>query len=126
MIVYDDLRDRGCESLRELLRFAGVDPDVELKLKRVRANSAYRHEWLQPYVTNPPKPIMKLLEIWERKGKGRTGYLRPLRKRFKKWNTKPVERKMLDPALRAEVADAFTADIEKLGKLLDRDLSHWR
>jgi hypothetical protein len=126
VIVYDDLRDRGPETLRELLRFAGVDSEVELKLKRARSNNAYKREWLQPYVTNPPKPIFKLLELWERKGKGRTGYLRPLRKRFKKWNTKPVERNVLDPALRAEVADTFAADIEKLSKLLDRDLSHWR
>lgn len=126
VIVYDDLRDRGPETLRELLRFAGVDLEVELKLKRARSNNAYKREWLQPYVTNPPKPIFKLLELWERKGKGRTGYLRPLRKRFKKWNTKPVERDVLDPALRAEVADAFAADVEKLSKLLDRDLSHWR
>ena len=126
VIVYDDLKDRGPETLRKLLRFAGVDSEIKLKLKRARPNNAYKREWLQPYVTNPPKPIFKLLELWERKGKGRTGYLRPLRKRFKKWNTKPVERNVLDPALRAELADAFAADIEKLSKLLDRDLGHWR
>jgi len=41
------------------------------------------------------------------------------------FNSKPSPRKPISPALRAELADCFRADIGKLSKLLGRDLSHW-
>jgi hypothetical protein len=87
---------------------------------------AHRFGWLQPYVMNPPRPLARLVERWEREGKGRGGVLRPIRRRLKRWNTREVARPPLDPALRRELRDFFAADVEKLGKLLDRDLGHWR
>ena len=35
-------------------------------------------------------------------------------------------RKPLPPALREELRETFAEDIERLGKLLDRDLGGWR
>ncbi len=126
VVVFDDVAGDGARVLRDVLEFIGVDPDLEIPFRRHRENAGYRHRWLQPFVINPPKPIARLIERWESRGKGRVAYFRPLRKRFKKWNTRPVERPALDPGLRRELRRFFAQEIEKLGKLLQRDLSHWR
>jgi hypothetical protein len=51
-------------------------------------------------------------------------------KRLRKWllrkNTVVRNRPPLDAAMRTQLQETFSDDIEKLGHLLDRDLSHWR
>ena len=40
-------------------------------------------------------------------------------------NSKPSARRSISPELRAELVEFFRKDVEKLGKLLGRDLSQW-
>jgi len=126
VIVFDDLAAKGRETLQALLRFIGVDPEPEIALGHSRENAGYRLDWLQPWLMNPPSLVARRVEKWDRSGKGRSGWLKPLRRRLKKWNTLQRERPPLDPALHRELSDFFAPDVEKLAKLLDRDLSHWR
>ena len=57
---------------------------------------------------------------------GGVGLLKRTRKRLLQWNTVPHPPAELSPALRDELRATFAEDIERLGKLLDRDLSSWR
>jgi hypothetical protein len=40
-------------------------------------------------------------------------------------NTVKERRRPLSPKFRAELVDAFRAEVTLLGQVLDRDLSHW-
>ena len=55
------------------------------------------------------------------------GFLRPwagsARQRLTGWNLRPATRPQLDPALRAQLRRELAPDVERLGQLLDRDLT---
>lgn len=126
VVVFDDLAADPLKVYRSLLEFLGLDDDGRTEFRRKNENRDFRHPWLQPYVMNPPWPIAPLLSVWERRGWRRPRAIRALRRRFKKWNTRKVARPALDPALRATLRESFAPDVERLGALLGRDLSHWR
>ena len=60
----------------------------------------------------------------------RRGKKRSLARRMRKWlirqNTLVRKRPPLEQKMRDLLRESFAEDIEKLGRLLDRDLSHWR
>ena len=41
------------------------------------------------------------------------------------WNTGDAEREPMDPELRRQLVSEFTPEVQELGKLINRDLSHW-
>jgi hypothetical protein len=49
--------------------------------------------------------------------------------RLRKWllhkNTVELKRPPMDENMRAVLRETFVADVERLGQLLGRDLSHW-
>jgi len=45
--------------------------------------------------------------------------------RVARWNTINVRPAPLDPTMRKTLWDTFATDVDKLSKLLQRDLSHW-
>jgi hypothetical protein len=126
VVVFDDLAADPLKVYRGLLEFLELEDDGRTAFRRKNENRDFRHSWLQPYVMNPPWPISPLLGVWERRGWRRPRWVRGLRRRFKKWNTRKVARPALDPALRETLRLAFAPDVERLGALLGRDLSHWR
>jgi hypothetical protein len=52
--------------------------------------------------------------------------VRALRRRVKRWNTQRAQRPPLEPAMRERLRAEFAGEVEPLGRLLARDLSHWR
>jgi hypothetical protein len=52
---------------------------------------------------------------------GRKSWMKPLAR----WNTINVRPAPLNPTMRKTLRDAFATDVDKLSKLLQRDLSHW-
>lgn len=126
LIVFDDFRSDPIRVYRELLAFAGLPDDGRTKIRHKNENRSYRKAWLQPLVMNPPAPIARLIGLFSETGHTRLRALvRPIRRRLKKANTEKTERPLLPPALRQEMAEFFREDVEELGRLLGRDLSHW-
>lgn len=125
VVVFDDLVSRGEETLAEVFRFAGLVPVPGLAPRHYRPHAGYRSRWLQAAVMNPPRAVMKRAEKWERQGKGRGGFLKPIRRRLKQWNTQVKERPPLAPAFDRELRETFAPDVHELGALIGRDLSHW-
>ena len=126
VVVFDDLTADPVKVYRSLLEFTGLEDDGRREFSRKNENREFRRPWLQPFVMNPPWPIDALLEVWERRGWRRPRAIRAVRRRIKKWNTRKATRAVPDPALRETLRAAFGADVERLGALLGRDLSHWR
>jgi hypothetical protein len=116
--------------MAELLRFLGLPPFPEpVELPRTNARRAPLVPGLAQFLAAPPAALRPLVG--------------PVKRALNGLGVKPSELVMrhlsrpagggggagadpLDPALRAEMAAAFAADVERLERLLGWDLSEWK
>jgi hypothetical protein len=141
VLLHDDLVRDPRSVYRQVLRFIGVDGDDRTEFPSRQASRRYRHRWLQRLLYKPPVVYESLFEerlaraAHKAKGQdpkdGPGGTRRkkslPLRlhKRLRKWNRVAAQPRPLDERMRALLREYFAADVEKLAKLIDRDLGHW-
>ena len=122
IIVYDDLkRDTGSE-YRRVLEFLGVDASVVPEFRTINSSQCLRSPRLQRLLVESAS----LTEGWCR-------CLRPLgpervarlASTLKDWNLRSMPRPPLQPAVRDRLEAEFAPEVERLGALIGRDLSHW-
>jgi hypothetical protein len=125
-IVYDDLAADPQGTYRTILRFLGLE-DHEPDLRRRNESRGFRVGWLHRLIYRPPlvKPENFARFVSGRTRKGGVSVLKRMRKRLLQLNTVSRPPTEPSPALRAEMRATFAEDIERLGKLLDRDLGAW-
>ncbi len=125
-IVYDDLAADPLATYRSLLDFLGLE-DHEPDLLRRNESRSFRYRWLHRLIYRPPlvEPAKLFQFVARRNRKSGIGKLARLRKRLMRWNAAPRRPAELSPALRDELGATFAEDIERLGKLLNRDLGSW-
>ena len=123
VILVDDLAKDPARVWADLLGFAGLDgtfqPDFA---SRNASDKTYRSKTLRKLTHRPPKalaPAMRSLRQWSRTTNA------PGVKRLKKMAWKPEARPEAPPETVRAIARYFASDVEVIGKLLDRDLSHW-
>jgi hypothetical protein len=126
VVVFDDLAADPVKVYRSLLEFLDLADDGRSAFERKNENRDFRHGWAQSWIMNPPRPVAALLEAWQRTGRQRPRWVRALRRRVKRWNTQRAQRPPLEPAMRERLRAEFAGEVELLGRLLARDLSHWR
>jgi hypothetical protein len=122
VVVFDDFVQNPRAVYLQLLKFLGVDDDGRKEFKRKRENAGFKSRWLQQFVMNPPRWALRLIEISDAKLLAR---LKSLRKRVKKFNKVAENRQDLSDEMRAQLQRYFAADVAKLSRLLDRDLTRW-
>lgn len=120
VIIYDDFRDDPGEVYGETLAFAGVDPNFEATLDVINARKRMRSRWLRNLVSHPP-PIV---------GRAARPLMSPatrakVARSLSDLNRKETPGEKMDPSTRRALAAEFAAEVESLGHLIDRDLSHW-
>lgn len=127
VIVYDDLVSDPAAGYRSVLEFLGLDW-YEPDFRRRNESRSYRHRWLHRLIYRPPlvDPEKLVRFVAGRTRKGGSSFWKRRRKRLIQWNTVPRRPPELSPELRAEIRAVLAADIERLEKLLDRDLGSWR
>jgi hypothetical protein len=86
----------------------------------------YHYRWLQQWLYIPlwrKGPFIDNLHrrMNQKKASGRRSWL----KRVARWNTINMRPAPLDPEMKKTLRDTFATDVNKLSKLLHRDLSHW-
>lgn len=116
VLLFDDLAADAAAVARELFSFLGVDPqhvpDTEHRHGRTGEirNPLVRFAWtrsvgvrtaMRPYLTARVRDVARPAVLHD------------------------LERRPLDPALRARLADLFRDDVARLEDLIGRDLSHW-
>ena len=122
-IVFDDFKADTREVYERTLSFLGVPSDGREFFPRTNPNKAIRSRWMASLLGRPPKPFVRLYYFV-----GRTiGWNIPLKllRTVRRWNSRNAKRDPLGPEMRAILIDAFRDDVHKLGRLLNRDLSHW-
>ncbi len=122
IILFDDFTMSTKGVYEDVLSFLGVPSDGRSDFPAINVSKVHKLKWLAYLTQRPPFPrgyfpqsLKKLL------GLERTGALDKIRQ----LNARERLRKPLSPIFRAELIGAFRDDIEKLSRILNRDLSHW-
>jgi hypothetical protein len=116
VLLHDELRADHQQALAGVFQFLGVDP-------------SFRPTDTKPVnVSGVATTRMAAAALAARRRL--RGVLRPiLPETVKLWGNRAVQRSLdrpeLDRADRARLAELYRSDVTELGRLLDRDLSHW-
>lgn len=119
VMLYDDLRRDGATVVRGALEFLGVDPSLAAAPPRANENKRVRSPLVQrlifaPRLLLPLAPFLRRFPL-----------VRAVRTRLLDMNSEVKPRAPMDPVLRRQLLHEFTPDIERLGRLIGRDLSPW-
>lgn len=137
VVIFDDLAAKPAETYEGLMEFVGLEPQAGVDFSARRTGKAVRSRLLQRILKRPPNVIRDRLggELYRQRIRqlqnehehenGLAAGVLSLRKRLLQWNSIPRSPERLSLALQREISDEFRAEIERLGRLLGRDLSHW-
>jgi len=128
VIVFDDFLADPLAVYRAVLDFLGVDYDGRTRFSPRNESRIYRYRWLQEMLYVPAsrgsvtKDIARRVSLKHKHSKSRkSGWIQ----RLAEWNRLPATPDPLTAEMRAVVAERLRADIERLGRLLRRDMSFW-
>lgn len=121
VILYDDFARDAAASYREVLRFLGVDEDFSPPAFAViNANKRTRSEWLRHFLARPPELPRRVISRFVPARIRRAAY-----ERAKRLNVAASRRAPLPLATRERLMREFEPEVERLARLLGRDLSGW-
>jgi hypothetical protein len=121
VILFDDFRSDARDAYRRTLEFLGADPEFEPAFEAKNPSKQVRSRRLQQLFLDPPDWIQAV---------ARPVLENPrLRKRIaglaRKLNTQVARSPEMTPELRADLTAYFRPEVERLSRLLQRDLSSW-
>lgn len=122
VIVFDDLRADPGRVYRDTCNFLGVPPDEQGVFAIENARRTHRWPALARALKHLPGPIYRLKVRLRAKYPAQAKAIGRVVHRL---NRRAAERPELGEALRGEMIASFKDDVALLGRLLDRDLSHW-
>jgi hypothetical protein len=123
LILYDDFADSPQRIYDEVIEFLGLPHDGRTEFPRINENKGVRLAWLRRFYRKPPPVLRQAVRSLKRALGGET--LSAAKKKLVSLNTVREQRAPLPPALRAEIAAGFREEVALLGRLMNRDLSHW-
>lgn len=122
LYLFDDFKADPGAVYRDALAFLGLDDDGRMDFPVVNENKTHKNPALARFVERPPRLWTAGARVVRRTlGIQRIGLMRRLRDA----NKQPAQRAELRPEFRAALTAHFRSEIEQLGTVLDRDLSHW-
>ena len=119
VMLFDDLRRDGAVVVRGCLEFLGVDPSLAEAPPTANESRRVRSPLVQRLIF-APKLLLPLAPMLRR-----FPLVRSMRSRMLEMNSQARPRPPMDPALRRQLLDEFRPEIERLGRLIERDLSAW-
>jgi hypothetical protein len=122
IMIFDDLKNSTAEIYRKTLRFLGVSDDFQPDFEVVNPAKQLRSRRLQRLIISPPSIFMPLGQklarlLW---------FSRLVKTTLFFFNVKQERRPSMDPGTRRQLLEEFAPEIDRLGRLLARDLSDWR
>jgi len=123
LILYDDFRASPQQVYDEVITFLDLPHDNRTEFPRINENKRVRLAWLRDFYQKPPPALRRAVRRFKQVvgGSGLTAVTR----KIVDLNTTKEERLPLSPAFRAELVETFREEVLLLGRLLNRDLSHW-
>lgn len=122
IILHEDFVRDPVRIWRDVLAFAGVPDDGRVSFPVINANKRYRFRALARFSQRPPRSLVRIVDrVKRRLGIRRLGFLTWIKRR----NRVVAGRASNDPEFVREMRRYFAEDVALLGRLIDRDLSHW-
>ncbi|MEO8860027.1 MAG: sulfotransferase [Ginsengibacter sp.] len=121
IILYDDFIKNTQQIFLDTLKFLNLGSDTKIQFSVINPNKKVKLFGLHKFLKSPPKKIKKIVRIVLPAKKIRHKIMLTL---FK-LNSAEQKRKDMNEALRKELITFYKDDIQKLGKLINRDLSNW-
>jgi hypothetical protein len=119
VMLTDDMKRDGAGVVRGALEFLGVDPSQAAAPPNSNENRRVRSPLVQRLIF-APKILLPLAPFLRR-----FPLVRSMRTKMLEMNSEAKPRPPMDPVLRRQLIEEFTPEIERLAKLIDRDLSSW-
>ena len=129
VVVMDDFKKSVLEEYKKVLRFLGLAYDGQTDFSHNMMSRTYRLHWLNRWIWHPPKPVKQVrakLEKPSQKKKKKRTFSQRLLLKIKHLNDLKQPPPPMSPHMKAILQESFSDDIDKLGQLLQRDLSHWK
>lgn len=135
VVLYDDIAANSEAVFAQLLDFLGLPPFAYEGERRRRARSGFKFGWLQRLLKRPPGVTRAILageqyrqRVTSKPAKEPGGAAKTVMKARKKliaWNRAAAPPTNIAPDVRDQIRATFESDVEMLGRLIGRDLSHW-
>ena len=137
VMLFDDLVGDPTAQHDRLLEFAGLRPVAVPDLKPERTGKGVRHILLQQLLKRPPRMLLPYLASIRHQGRfdkkaGRKAVKtapgsgsKSLRKRLLRWNRLADVKQPVPLAVKREIRDHYQEEVDRLAKLIGRDLGHW-
>lgn len=118
--LFDDLKRDARESYRAVCRFLELPDDSEAQFEVVNPSRRVRWPALQQFLRRSPEGFLRVARLVPR----------PLRRAVHQrlWSANLAANKQAAPTndgLRLRLAEELRPEVERLGELLRRDLTHW-
>ena len=122
IVLFEDFVKSTKNVYDEVLGFLAVPDDKRTEFIRINENKSHKMGAVGNFTAKPPALLTNVaLKARDMLGIKELGILDTIRS----FNTKVAAREPLSDSLRSEMIEEFTPDIQKLARLIDRDLSHW-
>ena len=125
VVIFDDLAANAGQVYETLCGFLRLTAAPPAKLHQKNQHRTYKNRFLHQFLVNPPPIVVKALQAARVTPATVRRRTKPLRRWLRSKNTQKDVRPPLSADMRRELATFFSADVSRLGRLLDRDLSHW-
>jgi hypothetical protein len=122
LILLDDFIANPQAVYEDIISFLEVPSDGRSIFPRINENKRPRMSWLNNLTQAPPEVVRYTANVFK-KFPGMKSL--NVRKKIQRLNAKREPRPPLPLAVRAELIDNFREDIDKLSRIVDRDLSDW-
>jgi hypothetical protein len=123
LILYDDFAASPQAVYDDVIAFLGIPHDGRTEFPRINEGKRARLAWLRDFYRKPPPPLRSAFRGLKRAVGGEA--IGTAARKLVAMNTVTERRPPLSPRFRAELVETFRDEVALLGRLLDRDLSHW-
>lgn len=124
-MLYEEFQKDTALVYRKTLEFLGVRADFAPELRVINANRQTRSELVKKLVLNTRFAVWLATHKHSRYIGRACIRAREALDALKEWNTREAKRTPMDAALRRQLTQEFAPEVERLGALVGRDLSHW-
>ena len=134
VVVFDDLVADSAGEAKRIIDFLGLDPIDFVPLSAERRSRQVRYPWLQRLLKRPPHKLRAYVagRHYRQRLVGHSdddgdaiGKILSIRKRLLRWNRVEGTKPEVPLAVQQDIAGRLRGEVDKLGALIGRDLSHW-
>lgn len=120
IILAEDFANDGTGVYRDVLRFLGVDDAVAVPAGRINESKRVVSSSIQELILRPPRPLARLIPLIRR-----VPIAHRLRASLLSLNSRKAIRAPLPLELTDQLRVEFAPEVERVGRVIKRDLSHW-